>query len=179
MKHYQTIPDEIKRTYENLYAENHRLIPSHGKERLHYACLYAAYRIHHQPRSLDEIANLSEVYPASYIGRTFKSLKLKTKIPLPKPEEFIDRYCDALDLSVDVISTTKEILNRARHCPDFCCVCNRIPHHVAASAVYIASILSGERRTQEELFETTLVTTSAIRAGYKQIAEKTDIEIFL
>ena len=50
---------------------------------------------------------------------------------------------------------------------------------VAAAAIYIASILSGERRTQREVAEVAGVTEVTIRNRYKELAERLDIDIVL
>ena len=55
----------------------------------------------------------------------------------------------------------------------------RGPTGVAAAAIYIASILSGERRTQREVAEVAGVTEVTIRNRYKELAERLDIDIVL
>ncbi len=50
---------------------------------------------------------------------------------------------------------------------------------IAAAAIYISSILGGERRTQREVAEVAGVTEVTIRDRYKELAEKLDIEIIL
>jgi len=50
---------------------------------------------------------------------------------------------------------------------------------VAAAAIYVASILLGERRTQREVAEVAGVTEVTIRNRYKELAEKLGIEIIL
>lgn len=53
------------------------------------------------------------------------------------------------------------------------------PESVAAAAVYIASILCGDRRTQREITDVSDVTEPTIRRIYKELSEKVDIEIVL
>ncbi|HIP63507.1 MAG TPA: transcription initiation factor IIB, partial [Archaeoglobus profundus] len=55
----------------------------------------------------------------------------------------------------------------------------RGPTGVAAAAIYIASILCGERRTQREVAEVAGVTEVTIRNRYKELAEKLGIDIIL
>jgi len=55
---------------------------------------------------------------------------------------------------------------RARPCAD-------------AIALYISSILCGERRTQREVADVAGVTEVTIRNRYKELAEKLDIDIIL
>ena len=55
----------------------------------------------------------------------------------------------------------------------------RGPTGVAAAAIYIASILCGDRRTQREVADVAGVTEVTIRNRYKELAEELDIEIIL
>jgi transcription initiation factor TFIIB len=50
---------------------------------------------------------------------------------------------------------------------------------MAAAALYIASVLCGERRTQREVADVAGVTEVTIRNRYKELAEKLDIDILL
>ena len=55
----------------------------------------------------------------------------------------------------------------------------RGPTGVAAAAIYIASILCGERRTQREVADVAGVTEVTIRNRYKELAEELDLDIVL
>ena len=55
----------------------------------------------------------------------------------------------------------------------------RGPTGVAAAALYIASVLLGERKTQRDVADIAGVTEVTIRNRYKELAEKLDIEIIL
>ena len=50
------------------------------------------------------------------------------------------------------------------------------PTGCAAAAIYIASVLEGERKTQREVADVVGVTEVTIRNRYKEIAEALDIE---
>ncbi len=76
----------------------------------------------------------------------------------------------------DVQAKTIEILKQAA---DKELTSGRGPTGVAAAAIYIASILSGERRTQREVAEVAGVTEVTIRNRYKELAERLDIDIVL
>jgi transcription initiation factor TFIIB len=53
----------------------------------------------------------------------------------------------------------------------------RGPTGVAAAALYIASIQSGERRTQREASEVAGITEVTIRNRYKELIEKLGINL--
>jgi len=67
-----------------------------------------------------------------------------------------------------------DILNKAMNLQ---LTSGRGPTGVSAAAIYIASVLVGERRTQQEISEVAGVTEVTIRNRYKEIAEKLEIEI--
>ena len=96
------------------------------------------------------------------------------------PADLADRLCAAvllcLNLKGEVQSRAVEILRQAGERE---LTSGRGPTGVAAAAIYISSILSGERRTQREVAEVAGVTEVTIRNRYKELAEKLDIEIIL
>ncbi|MFQ5553718.1 MAG: transcription initiation factor IIB, partial [Thermoplasmata archaeon] len=55
----------------------------------------------------------------------------------------------------------------------------RGPTGVAAAAIYIASILGNERRTQREVADVAGVTEVTIRNRYKELTDKLGIDIEL
>ena len=55
----------------------------------------------------------------------------------------------------------------------------RGPTGVAAAAVYIASVLCGERRTQRDVAEVARVTEVTVRNRYKELCEKLGLDVEL
>lgn len=143
------------------------------------AALYAACRqCSVPPRTLDEIAEVSRV-SRKEIGRTYRfiSRELGLKLlPTSPPIDYVPRFCSGLNLKGEVQSRAVEILRQAGERE---LTSGRGPTGVAAAAIYISSILGGERRTQREVAEVAGVTEVTIRNRYKELAEKLDIEIIL
>src|SRR5947209_322199 len=81
-----------------------------------------------------------------------------------------------LDLSGEVQSRAVEILKDAQ---DKELTSGRGPTGVAAAAIYIASILCNERRTQREVADVAGVTEVTIRNRYKELTEKLGIKVEL
>ena len=79
-------------------------------------------------------------------------------------------------LSGDVQAKTVDILKQAA---DRELTSGRGPTGVAAAAIYISSILSGERRTQREVAEVAGVTEVTIRNRYKELTDRLGIRIEL
>jgi transcription initiation factor TFIIB len=141
------------------------------------AALYAACRQCSVPRTLDEIGEVSRV-SRKEIGRTYRfiSRELSLKLMPTSPIDYVPRFCSGLNLKGEVQSRGVEILRQASEKE---LTSGRGPTGVAAAAIYIASILCGERRTQREVADVAGVTEVTIRNRYKELAEELDIEIIL
>ncbi len=141
------------------------------------ASLYAACRQCHVPRTLEEIAEVSQT-SRTVIGRNYRALVrgLGLKMMPPAPQDFISRFCSKLGLSGDVQTKTLEILKEASGRE---LTSGRGPLGIAAASLYIASVLCGERRTQREIADIAGVTEVTIRNRYKELVRKMDIEIVL
>src|SRR5438034_228532 len=141
------------------------------------ASLYAACRQCNVPRTLDEIANSSRV-GRKEIGRTYRFMtrELKLKLMPTKPQDYVSRFCSELKLTGEVQSRAVEILKEAQ---DKELTSGRGPTGVAAAAIYIASILCNERRTQREVADVAGVTEVTIRNRYKELTEKLGIKVEL
>jgi transcription initiation factor TFIIB len=90
------------------------------------------------------------------------------------PADYIPKFASDLKLSGRVESKAQEILKQA---VDNELTSGRGPTGVAAAALYIASIQSGERRTQREASEVAGITEVTIRNRYKELIEKLGINL--
>ncbi len=158
-------------------AVDKNLIRGRSIEGVAAAALYAACRQCNVPRTLDEIAEVSRV-SRKEIGRTYRfvSRELALKLMPTSPIDYIPRFCSGLSLKGDVQAKGIEILRQAAEKE---LTSGRGPTGVAAAAIYIASILCGDRRTQREVADVAGVTEVTIRNRYKELAEELDIEIIL
>ena len=129
------------------------------------------------PRTLDEISAIAHM-SRKEIGRNYRfiSRELGLKLMPTTPQDYISRFCSELKLSGDVQTKTIDIIREAAEKE---LTSGRGPTGIAAAALYIASVLCGERRTQREVAEVAGVTEVTIRNRYKELAGKLDIDIFL
>jgi transcription initiation factor TFIIB len=173
------LPRNVRETAAMVYrkAVTKNLIRGRSIEGVVAASLYAACRQCNVPRTLDEIASASRV-GRKEIGRTYRFMtrELKLKLMPTSPQDYISRFCSELKLSGEVQSKSTDILKQA---DDKELTSGRGPTGVAAAAIYIASILANERRTQREVADIAGVTEVTIRNRYKELTEKLDIEIAL
>jgi transcription initiation factor TFIIB len=173
------LPRNVRETAAMIYGKAviKNLIRGRSIEGVSAAALYAACRQCGVPRTLDEVAEASGV-SRKEIGRTYRFIarELGLKLMPTSPQDYISRFCSELGLSGDVQSKAIEILKEAA---DKELTSGRGPTGVAAAAIYIASILCGERRTQREVADVAGVTEVTIRNRYKELAERLDIDIVL
>jgi transcription initiation factor TFIIB len=139
------------------------------------AVLYAICRQYGIPRTLDEISNVAEI-PKKEIGRTYRLItqELGIKVPLTNPQFYITRFVTSLKLSGETQKKAVEILEQAMIKG---LISGRGPMGVAAAAVYIASVLTDERRTQKEVADVAGVTEVTIRNRYRELKNALDLKV--
>ena len=95
-------------------------------------------------------------------------------VPLTNPIYYVPRFATELNLSGEVQEKAREIIERAIKKG---LISGRGPTGVSAAAVYIASLLLGERRTQKEVANVAGVTEVTIRNRYRELKKELGIDI--
>ena len=131
--------------------------------------VYIACRQAGIARSLNEIAHLSKISPGK-IRHTYNTLfKELNSISTPTmPNLYVQKLATNLfrqEKTVQVAEKTIQCLEKEKFCQ------GKNPVGLAASACYIASIITGETKTQREIAEAARVTEATLRTRYKQIAK--------
>ncbi|MBI5635673.1 transcription initiation factor IIB [Candidatus Micrarchaeota archaeon] len=139
------------------------------------AVVYAVCRQYGIPRTLDEISQVAEI-PKKEIGRTYRLItqELDLKVPLTNPRFYISRFVTALKLSGSTQEKALELLDQAVKKG---LISGRGPMGVAAAAVYIASVMTAERRTQKEVADVAGVTEVTIRNRYRELKRALDLNV--
>ena len=168
------IPRSIREDAALIYrtAARKKLIRGRSIEGMVAASLYTACRRNNIPRTLDEIAEISKV-AKKQIGKNYRFLSksLNIKLKPTSPADYIPRFASQLDLSGHVEAKAIDIINEAKNKG---LLNGKGPTGVAATALYVASILLGERKTQRDIAEIAGVTEVTIRNRYKELLEKMD-----
>jgi transcription initiation factor TFIIB len=166
------IHERIARYYEQ--SVNKGLVRGRSIESVVAAITYAVSREFGSPRTLDEISEASGVEKRE-IGRTYRYIarELDIRILPADPITYVPRFCSMLGLSDKVQAKSIQILNKAKK-HDI--TSGKGPTGVAAAAIYVACVLSGEKRTQREVADIVGVTEVTIRNRYKELIEKLGIE---
>jgi len=174
-----SLPRNVRETAAMIYrkAVRQKLIRGRSIEGVTAAVLYAACRQCNVPRTLEEISSVAQMKKKE-IGRNYRNIsrKLELKLLPTAPQDYISRFCSQLKLSNDVQAKTIEILKKASSEE---LTSGRGPTGLAAAALYISSVLCGERRTQREVAEVAGVTEVTIRNRYKELARELDIDIIM
>ena len=171
------LPRNIRETAAMIYRKASRSKLTRGRtiEDITAAVLYAACRQCNVPRTLEEISKVSQIKKKE-VGRNYRNISRKLDLRLlpTVPQDYISRFCGQLNLSTDVQVKAIEILKKASSEE---LTSGRGPTGMAAAAMYIASVLCGESRTQREVSEVAGVTEVTIRNRYKELAYKLYIDI--
>lgn len=125
------------------------------------------------PRTFEEISSFSKVHRKE-IARLYRSLirELGLKIYPPSPSDYVLRFASELHLSGETIVLTNDLIRRAESME---ITSGRDPISIAAASLYISSIMTYNKRTQEELSSVTGVTQVTIRNRYKELLKLMDI----
>ena len=132
------------------------------------AIVYSACRLDNIPRSLTEVAR-STGLDRRLIGRAQVRLArdLALRLPRPRPDHFVERFCSHLKLSE---ATTKKAIEIVRTAEVAGIPSGRDPSGLAAAAIYMATILTGQLRTQGEVEASTGITQVTIRKRCKDLS---------
>ncbi len=179
MSSHLGLPRNVREAAAVIYrrAVEERLIRGRSIEGVAAAALYAACRECKVPRTLDEIADVSRVSKKE-IGRSYRFIARELLIHLrpTSPTDYIPRFGSELGLSGEVQSKAIELLKEATKKG---LTSGRGPTGVAAAAIYIASVLSGERRTQRDVADVARVTEVTVRNRYKELCVKLELDVEL
>jgi transcription initiation factor TFIIB len=173
------LPKNILETASVIYrkAVKERLIRGRSIQGVTAAAIYVACRQCGVARTLDEIAQASTVNKKE-VGRSYRFLikELNYFIPPLKPSQYITKFSNQLTMQGKVEEIAHKILAAAK---ELKLTSGRGPTGIAAAASYIASVLTGERKTQREIAEIAQVTEVTIRNRYKELVERLKFVIYL
>ena len=173
------LPKNITEVAAVLYrrALDKKLIRGRSIEGVVAATIYAACRQCNVPRTLEEVSHAAQRNRKD-IGRIYRYIARELGFSLnpTTPMDYVPRFISELKLSFEVQKKSIEILKEAMETQ---IISGKGPTGMAAAAIYIASVLLGERATQKEVADVAGVTEVTIRNRYKDLAEKLDIDIVI
>ena len=169
------LPKIIIDQAQNLFHQVHdeKLIRGRAYDAVAAACLFIACRQEDVPRSFKEICSISR-FNKKDIGRCFKHLKRVlpqfaqpgSNAPANSPEKFMSRFCSNLDLPNHVEKIATHIAQSAEKrniAP------GRVYLSIYATAIYMAAMVTGYKKTVKEIHDAVGVAEGTIRHIYRQV----------
>lgn len=171
------LPKSIREEASKIYREavNEDLIRGRSIESVSSAALYVACRKNQMPRTLEEVAEVSRV-DKKEIGQSYRLLSRELDIRLPPidPTRYVARFGSELGISGETRTKAIQLIRKAK---EEKITSGKSPVGIAAAAIYIASITTGERKTQREVAEVSEMTEVTVRNRYKELAKKLDLDV--
>ncbi|AFH42934.1 transcription initiation factor IIB [Fervidicoccus fontis] len=139
------------------------------------ASVYVACRLKKLPRTLDEIS-LHTRANRKEIARCYRLLvkELQLKVPIADPIDYIPRMGSLLDLSGKAMNIAARIVKIAKQ---KALTAGKDPAGLAAAAIYVATLLENEKRTQKEIANIAGVTEVTVRNRYKELVNELKLDI--
>lgn len=124
-------------------------------------------------KDTSEVANITTKELGRCIRIFLQNININNKTP--DPVSLINRLGESLGLTMYTRKVAIEILVEAR---EKRLTMGKIPMSLAAAAIYIASIKTGERRTQQQIAIPARTTPVTIRNRFKELAKGLGLEKF-
>jgi len=165
------VPRSVQEVASVIYrrALKEDLIRGRSIEGVATATLYAACRKEGIPRSLEEVSEVSRV-ERKEIGRTYRYISQELQLGMEPvdPKKYVPRFCSELELPEEVQSKANDIIETTA---EQGLLSGKSPTGYAAAAIYAASLLCNEKKTQREVADVAQVTEVTIRNRYQEQIE--------
>jgi len=166
------IPPSIEEEAARIYnlAVRKALVRGRSMESVVVGAIYIASRRFNLPRSLNEICKLTGANKRE-VGKTYRFIarSLGVRLLPSGPAEYIPKFANKLGFNSSTQTKAVEILKKAQNIE---LTSGRGPIGLAAASLYVASLMTGEKRTQREIADVVGVTEVTIRNRYKEIIDK-------
>ena len=171
-----SVPAALKEKAAVIYrkALDKNLVQGRSIAAIVAASLYAACRINGTPRSLRQISKASLVIRKD-VARCYRLLlrELDITMPIPDPLIFLPKIASNADVSGQARGLAVKILKEAK---EKHALTGKDPIGVAAAALYIGCVQSGDKKTQKHIADAAGVTEVTVRNRYKAMRKQLDLE---
>ena len=100
--------------------------------------------------------------------------ELKIKLPLMKPESYITRYCELLEVSDSI---TDRAITMCKEADEANIINGKSPTTVASTTIYLSSVIMGQKVTQRDIADTVGVSDVAIRKYAKILKDELSLPL--
>jgi len=170
-----SVPKALKEKAAVIYRKvlDKNLVQGRSIAAIVAASLYAACRINGTPRRLEEIAEASLVNKKN-VSRCYRLLQreLDIRMPVPDPRIYLPKIVEMLNAPGKIQTVAEKFLGAAKK---YRISAGKSPQGIAAAALYLACVSTGERKTQDEVAEAAGVTAVTVRNRYKELLENPHI----
>jgi len=174
---YLKLPDKVEKEAARIYrmCAERGLTKARSSDTLIAASIYIACRVFGLPKTLKEISAASKINKKA-LGKYYKFLlkRLNIKLHLNSPVDYVERFGSLLSLSPKVQSKAVEIILLAEKKQ---MLSGKSPVSIAASALYLAAIMKGERRTQNEVTTATEITEVTLRNRCQELIRELKLKV--
>ncbi len=171
-----SLPDSVKEKAALIYrkALDQGLVRGRSIAGIVAASLYAACRHTRTPRSLREVSEKALV-SRKEVSRDYRLIikELGLHMPISNPSKYLTKIAERADLSGEAQHYALEVLQQAgrEHI-----TAGKDPLGLAAAALYIGSLKTGNKITQKEIAAATGVTEVTVRNRYKNLGRLMNLE---
>jgi transcription initiation factor TFIIB len=165
------VPRSVREVASVIYrrALSTDLIRGRSIESVAASALYAACRKEAIPRSLEEVAQVARV-ERKKISRAYRCVARELGLGMEpvSPQKYVPRFCSELDLSEETQAKATEVIEAST---EQGLLSGKSPTGYAAAAIYAASFLCNEKKTQREIAAVAQVAELTIRNRYQEQIE--------
>ena len=170
------VPGNVKETAGQIYKKSFTTGALKGFpiNSMIAASVYAAARVRRIPRPLEEVSDATLI-SKKRLGQCYRLLvnRMNYKIPPTKPTDLIVR----MGTEIGVSSLTQQLAVRIIiEATNNKLTIGKSPSGMAASALYLAGMMNGEKRTQQLIAKVSHVTEVTIRHRYKDLIKLMSVD---
>ncbi|MBT4646922.1 hypothetical protein HN827_04580 [archaeon] len=168
------LPNYVEEEIARIYTEaiHKGLVRGHSTEAVVSGVVYAVLRMYDIPRTLNEVSEVTGI-DKKRVAKNFKyvsrNLNIRT-LPID-PINYISRFASELALDAKTQTKAVDIVQKAIQKE---ITSGRSPKGIAAGALYIASKINNEKKTQAEIAKVADVTEVTVRNSYKELTNRLD-----
>ncbi len=171
-----SIPDQVAEDALRIYTQTvkKKLTMGRSIDTLLSASIFCALRVHGIPRTIEEIIKVAQI-PKKKVIKSYRLIlmeilpNLNLKVKQFTAERYVDKFQDELKLSMQVRNIAVKLLKTAQE-KGFN-TAGKDPKGVACGALYIASKICNETRTQKEISKLGKITEVTLRMRVKDLSK--------
>jgi len=174
------IPDIVADDALRIYTQTvkKKLTMGRSIDTLLAASIFCALRVHGIPRTIEEITVVAQI-PKKKVIKSYRLIfnevlpNLNLKVQRFTPDRYVDKFNDELHLSMKCRNIAVKIIEDANNAGFNSA--GKDPKGIASAAIYIASKICNENRTQKDISKLAQVTEVTLRMRVKDLQKYANI----